>query len=174
LTYMSMRAEINVLLGKELFHLKPLMPSQRVGRTMFISKEINAVVHPEWAPTSKGIRFARMRGTLDAFTEGRRITVADDPYNKHPKATMARTDPVRDQVFDLRCLDPAPGIRVFGRFAEMDTFVAVTWEYRENINGRDFDAAVVRCINGWHKLFPTTPLFSGRNLNEYVSNFYPV
>lgn len=87
---------------------------------------------------------------------------------------MARNAPIGGQVFDIRCTDPKPGIRVFGRFIELDTFVALTWDYRENLNGRDFDDAVARCIREWQRLFPREHLFAGRSLNEYLTNFYAV
>ena len=171
---MSIRDEINRHLGKELSVLKPLIPSQKVGRTMFISKEINAVAHPPWAASRNGDRLAKMRAWLDAFVEGRKISVSENPDN-HPRETfMARTKPVRDQVFDIRCIEPIPGIRVFGRFVELDTFIALTWEHREHINGREFDRAVERCIEQWRKLFPAEPLFSGKKLNDYLTNYYPV
>jgi hypothetical protein len=171
---MSYHDEINRLLGKELFALPPLIQSQPSGRAMFISREINAIAHPPWKPNQKGIRFARMRAQLDRFTEGQKISVSENPAS-HPGYTfMARNDPMVSQAFDIRCTDPRPGIRVFGRFIEKDTFVGLTWDYRENLNGKDFDAAVERLVREWRRLFPNEPLFAGRNLNEYVTNFYLV
>jgi hypothetical protein len=141
---------------------------------MFISKEIQAIAQGPFTATRNGKRFAQMRAYLDAFVEGRRISVASDPHKKPKTSFMARNEPVRAEVFDIRCLDPAPGIRVFGRFSEFNTFVALTWEHREAINGKDFDAAVNRCIAAWQTLFPLQPLFSGRNLNDYLSDFIAV
>ena len=141
---------------------------------MFISKEINSVANPPWAPNQDGGRQAQMRAWLDAFVEGRRISVSENP-RKHPRKTfMARNTPLKEQVFDIRCIDPIPGIRVFGRFVELDTFVALIWDYRENLNGADIDEAVERCIREWRRLFPNSTIFAGNNLDAYLTNYYAV
>lgn len=141
-------------------------------RTMFVSREINSVVHPPWSARRNGQRLAQMRAWLDTFVAGRRISVAEDPYKKSKKAFLARVDPLRDEIWDIRCLDPVPGIRVFGRFSEKDTFIALTWEHRESINGKQFDAAVARCREQWRKLFPAVPIFKGNKLDDYLSANY--
>jgi hypothetical protein len=136
LTYMSIRDEIRDRASEEpprLFFLPPLIPSVALVREMFVSQEIAEVAQPPWPATEEGRRLAQMRAYLDGWTEGRLITVADDPYRK-PKATiMARIDPVEDEVFDIRCVDPKPGIRVLGCFADFNLFVALTWNQRENL-----------------------------------------
>jgi hypothetical protein len=172
---MSIRDDIKVHLGKELFLLEPLLPAERVIRTMFISKEINRVVHPPWAQGRNGTRHAQMRAWLETFIAGRRIPVAEHPFKKGRDAYLARVHPVANEIWDIRCMNPNPGIRVFGRFTELDTFVALTWEHRESINGKQFDTAIARAMNEWRRLFPTIPVFKGNKINDYLSgNFYAV
>jgi hypothetical protein len=169
-----MRDAINNHLGKELFLLKPLVESDPVVRTLFVSKTIQAAASPPWPRGRNGDRHAQMRAWLDTFASGRRISVAEEPRKKPRTTFMARTDPKSADVFDIRCINPIPGIRVLGRFSEKDTFVALKWDYRENMNGSDFDDAVIRCADEWKRLFPGIPLFAGRTLDDYLTNFVPV
>ena len=150
-----------------------MIRGEETPRTVFVSEEVAEIVIPPSAKTWEGRRHARLRALLDGFTEGDFITIAEDPHDKAASAILARVDPVGEEVWDFRCLDPNPGIRVFGCFAETDTFVALTWDYRENIE--DWAAEVVRCRTAWTTLFCGLPSFKGKILNEYISyNFRAV
>lgn len=84
---------------------------------------------------------------------------------------MARVHPVTDEIWDIRSVDPKPGIRTLGSFAEKDTFIALTWEYRENLeSSRDWENEIARAKEAWKKLFGSVPPFKGANLDEYLSN----
>ncbi len=158
-----------------LFHLPPLIAGMPTVRTMFVSKEVNNDVYPPWAENWDGYRLAMFRGTLDAFTQGDCIAVAEDPFKKPSSAFMARIDPVSDDLWDIRSIDPRPGIRCFGGFVGKDAFVALTWNYRENVSDReDWRCEVDGCRTGWRQLFDPYPPFHGANLDEYLSNFIAV
>lgn len=149
--------------------------SPRVVREIFISEDIYTVAQPPWAQTQMGRRCAQMRAYLDAWTEGRRLTVSDNPYRKRKATNIARTDPVADQVFEFRCIDPKPGIRVLGCFADFDLFVALTWNVRENLtDDKAWRDEIERCKAAWRRLFNPYPPFSGAHLHDYLSNFQPV
>jgi hypothetical protein len=114
----------------------------------------------------KGAAMRIFRAVLDGFTEGDAITVAENPSDKDARAILARVDPVQDEVWDFRCLDPRPGIRAFGRFSEPNTFIALTWNYREVI---DWSAEVERCKSEWTKLFRDIQPFRGNAVDEYIT-----
>jgi hypothetical protein len=173
----EIRREIMDRVGEgRLFDLPPLIPSAAVVRTMFVSKEVNDVVWPPgWGGGRGALRHSKMRGYLDAFTEGRRISVALDPYHKPKSTYLARIDPLADGVWDVRCIDPKPGVRVLGCFAEKDTFVALTFNYRDNLaNATDWRDERERCKAAWRKLFLTYEPLKEDCLDEYVSNFFAV
>lgn len=139
---------------------------------MFVSQEVNEIVWPPFPNNWEGKRHSKVRALLDSFTEGDVISVAEDPYDKAASAILARVDAVEAEVWDIRCLDPSPGIRVFGRFSEPDTFIALTWEYRENV---DWPTETARCQAAWRALFGAIAPHSGSALHEYISyNFYSV
>src|SRR5260370_21673954 len=89
---------------------------------------------PQCPPHWDGQRLSQCRGTLDAVNENQWIGVAQDPYNKSPHAYLARVDPIELDIWDIRSLAPFPQIRCFGAWAEKDTFVALTWHYRDDLD----------------------------------------
>lgn len=140
---------------------------------MFLSADLDELISPPWSPSREGRRHARLRAFLTSFVDGAFITVANNPFDKDARAILARVDPPEAEVWDFRCLDPNPGMRVFGSFAEKDTFVALTWDYRENVD--DWHEKVVECRDEWKKLFGDLLPLIGKTPNDYLSyNFRSV
>jgi len=141
---------------------------------MFVSTEVADVLDPPWADTREGRLFARLEALLTGFVEGDYLTVGEDPFNKDSGAILARVHPVEEEIWDFRCLDPKPGIRAFGCFAEKDTFIALTWDYRENLDDC-WSEVVADCKAEWKKLFGDLPPFGGPDLDAYLTyNFRSV
>jgi hypothetical protein len=141
-------------------------------RTLFVSAEVQDAVTPPYRQLNKTLH-AEFRATLDGFLEGGEMSVGENPRTKASDALLARVEPVEDDFFDFRVTSPRPQIRAFGGFAEKDTFVIVTWQYRDII-ADDFDGEVARCKVEWQKLFARTVPFKGRNLDDYLSNWFAV
>jgi hypothetical protein len=153
------------------------MLGEETPRTVFVSEEVRDIVWDDYYPdTWEGRRHGNLRAFFDAFTEGAEFSVAFDPFNKPRTTTIARVHPVDLEVFDFRCLDPKPGIRALGFFAEIDTFIALTWDYRENFEGKDdWSEEVKNCVGLWQKLFGQLPPHKGNTVNDYISyNAYAV
>ena len=172
---MSIRDQIRYWIDQKhrrLFQVLPTLPNGRVERFLFASKEINSLIAGPWRDKVEEYRCGRLWAAMDMFVEGRRITMAlDDPYKKRKATYMARLDPLQDEVWEIRILDPKPGIRVFGRFAEQDLLIVSTWARREALPGsKDWRDAREACKAEWRKLFPTYNAITGNNVNEYVSN----
>lgn len=168
-TSASLKQRIRQLVGRsQLSHLPPLLPSSPIIRELFVSNDVLDGASPPWPKFRTGARHSAFRATLDHFTQGGRITVAENPFNKPGYAFMARTDPVEKDVWDIRCVTLDQGIRCFGCFAGKDLFVALTWDYRENI--QEFRAEVEQCRQVWDSLFsPLSPLKES-TLDGYLSN----
>jgi hypothetical protein len=156
----------NLVSGDKLFFPASRLTGEEVSREIFVSEEVLETVTPPF----RGLQYRRhaeFRESLDAFTEGAELSVAEDPEDKDATASLARVHPVEDDLWDIRCIDPKPGIRAFGGFAKQNVLVVLTWEYREHIT--DFDAEVARCNEAWNYLFTSSP-FHGANLNAYLSD----
>jgi hypothetical protein len=178
LTYMAIRDEINRHCSRtapKLFCLSPLVRSTLVMRTLFVSVEVNDVIYPPWPPNRNGYRLSKFRAVLDDFLAGGRVSVAENPFKKPSDALLARVCPTTDDVWDIRCIDPKPGIRCLGCFSEKDTFVALTWNYREDFCPEDWATEIGRCKTEWSSLFNPHRPFHGAHLDEYLSiNYHAV
>jgi len=176
LTYKTTSEAINALEGTALRLLVPLFGDEENPRAVYVSEEVYGIVKGSMLESWDDERHASLRALLDDFVAGTRIAVAEAPYSNKGCATLARVDPVEAEIWDIRCLDPYPGIRVFGRFAAKDTFIALTWDYRENFEGGVYWAnEVARCTDAWESLFGTLSPLKGNSLNDYLShNFYAV
>lgn len=167
---MSIHDSILRHLGSELTCLESEFLGNETPRTIFVSSEVANVVLGPWPDTPDGRRHARARAVLDGFIEGDELTVGWDPFNKDGRAILARVSPITARVFDFRCLDPNPGIRILGSFAEVDTFVALVWEYRENLeSAEDWNSIVRRSQAEWKRLFGDDEALFGASLNDHLT-----
>lgn len=170
LTYMSILDQIARLVKEgALFCLESEMFGDETPRTLFITEEVRSAVFRPF-PEDCRVLHAEFRQHLDAFLEGGFISVGDNPKTKASDALMARVNPVEDEFFDFRVTAPYPQIRAFGGFAAQDTFVLVTWNYRDAIDDQ-FDAEVEHCKHEWQNLFGGTTPFKGKSLDDYLTNF---
>ena len=164
-----------------MFQIFPRLPGSPVNRVLLASEDVNRLVTGPWESEAEEIRAGRLWADFDRFIEGRLISISlDSPYSKPKPTYMARLDPPHDDVIEIRSRDPKPGIRVFGRFADKDVYVALNWEYREKLGGpkeKEFDREREICKAKWRQLFPTYPSINGSRIDEYfadISNVFPV
>jgi hypothetical protein len=117
-------------------------------------------------------RFAQFRGNLDGFAVGEMITIAKRPFVKPTDADLAPLHPISSHVWDFRVLQPPKGIRCPGCFAAKDVFVALTWDYREEIETADWSDLIEECKRVWDDLFfPLAPHF-GDFPHAYLSQSF--
>jgi hypothetical protein len=176
---MSIRKEIDrrVATGA-LFLLEPALVGDPVERTMLISPEINRLLAGPWAAESEARRANRLRADLERFITGQYVGLCLTPYEAQP-AYMGRLERPEDEVWDIRSVDPSPGLRVFGRFAEVDVFVALTWQPRskdwggrkalESGKSLNWHFAILECHERWKELFPGFQPVHGSEVRDYVS-----
>jgi hypothetical protein len=169
---MSIRDEINKHIGRQLFHLPPLVSSDPLIRELFVSQEVLEIAAEPFADHRDGFRHAQFRGYLDAFTGGEEIGASEKPFHKRSDTFLARVHPPQLDVWDIRAIEPRPGIRCFGCFGGRDLFIALTFEYRENFaeNEDDFAAEARRCREYWDTLFSSVPVRG--NINDLLTNVY--
>ncbi len=101
------------------------------------------------------------------------ISVAlDSPFSKRKDTFLSRLDSAQDEVWEIRSRAPKPAIRVFGRFADRDCFVALNWRLRKELgdrNSREFRQVVRKCLADWRHIFPSYDAFRGNTVYEYIS-----
>jgi hypothetical protein len=75
------------------------------------------------------------------------------------------------EVWTLRSVRPKPSLRVFGRFAEPDVFIATHIVERSELGEKDSEGyrrEILRCKSKWSQLF-TSPPHSGKSYNDYIT-----
>ncbi len=159
---MSIREIIQANLGHRLFVLEPAIKSDRSERTMIVSQEVLDAVDTEMPDNWDGLRLADFRNTLDHFTLGEEMTVAEDPFQKPSDCFLARVADAKHEVIAIRTLF-GPGIRAFGFVADHNCLLALTWNYREDL---DFEEERRRCSHEWNQLFGNLePYSKGKRLD---------
>lgn len=174
---MSISDEItNRVSEGRLFKLTSLMPPSPYSnpRDMFVSEEIYKLLNGPWNNVAWEERCGYLYADLDQFINGEIITVAERPFVKGKTAYIKQLYKRHEEVWEIRSRDPAPGIRVFGRFAEKDVFIALTWWNRNDLGGpksRAWRDAIVGCKTEWRNLFPAHNPITDGNINGYPNQY---
>lgn len=172
---MSIYDEIKVLeQDNRLFRLRPfvLLPGQREKRKIYVSEEIKAKIQGPWGDKGDEYRSGKVHADLMAFTSKHMMVVARNP-RQGGASDMSRLLPPDREVWDIRSVDPKPGIRILGRFAEKDVFIGLTWEirlYLKNFDSREWRDAIVRCAREWSLLFPAYAPLTGDYFGHYLTD----
>jgi hypothetical protein len=110
------------------------------------------------------------RADLEAFILGQLIVVA--LKRDHKNCRMARLNKPADEVWELRILDSDPQLRIFGRFASQDVFVALVGPIERDYldSDEEFEEVKTHCKQDWVELFGLSywPL-TGRIIDDYIS-----
>ena len=161
-----------------LIYYKPTLAIDPIWRHLFVSAVIyEAITLPATANEADDVndldaRLIQMRADFDRYVKGEVITVAHDPYKKSKKAYLARIDPIEKEIWDIRSIDPKPAVRVLGAFSEKDTFIALEYEFRNNLKGpksREWRDFILRSDTHWKKLFFGLLPHGGKSTNDYIS-----
>lgn len=92
---------------------------------------------------------------------------------KAREAHLARLDPPPPEVWEFRITEPARSqVRVFGRFARPNLFVAthiISRHLLGKVGSSVWRNALRDCVSAWEALFPGVSPHSGTSLHEYVT-----
>ena len=156
-----------------LFQVEPRMSSEPMNRFLYASPDVYRLVTGPWTDVDEEYRCGKLWADFDRFVEGRLIPLSlDKPYAKPNDTYLSRLHPSRDEVWTIHSRAPNPGIRVFGRFAYTDCFVALTWRLRKELGGatsREFRKEVRDCLAAWRRTFPSYDALAGNTCNDYIS-----
>jgi hypothetical protein len=151
-------------------------------RSIFMTESVALAVMGPWTDTALGRLCGSARALLEGFVAGD-VIVGRMPPSKNVNTLIALLDQPAQNVWEFRIGSPRPGIRIFGRFAQQDTFVATNWDARAGLldpktrkdDPRKWRDAMIRCKREWVSLFPAYDPLSGKSLYDYISNSrYPV
>jgi hypothetical protein len=156
-----------------LHFFQPAMPGLKVERHLVMSSEVRAAIVEEFPDEEE--RHAALLDFFQTFAGHKWLTVSENPAEHPPDTMVARNSPVAMELWDFRVyadetrVHPQKrAIRVCGGFACKNTFVALTWDYREVI-GEEFDQFVLDTRAAWDQLFYPLSPHKGNSLDDYLT-----
>lgn len=185
MTYKSIRAAIKRHVHAHRLHALDMTDaSDRVERVLVFTEAVRTLLDGPWTHPSCASRAMRLRADLEAYVRGDPVSMCLEPYEAGD-AFFGRLAEPEEEVWDVRAREPNPALRLFGRFAAPDHFIAFDWRPRSKPwNGReplgdrhdpDWNTAKAECIGQWVTLFPKHEPVHGGTVDEYVtSNALPV
>lgn len=165
---------------KRLFEVIPESQKASHVRRLYVTEAIQQqLVCPVPCPPAQKNRMQALLADLQAFASGDTQTVSLN-LRKHRTAMLARLDKPEDEVWELRHRNPSPGLRLMGRFAHFNMFIAtewylrsqkVEWSDKEPIGGGDanYRKMIRACQQEWDNLFPNHSPHKGLDASEYLS-----
>lgn len=158
---MSIRKEINhrVLEGR----LKELpLRAGRKKRRLYVESTLYEEIFVERDDPEIMDRYTKLEADLSVFVTSPTIN-PDYLYLLYPR---------RDKVWEIRSVMPKPQLRVFGFFAEKDTFIATNHEYRNNLGGFDsthWRREKRRAVATWRNLFGSYDPMDSEDIGDLVT-----
>jgi hypothetical protein len=168
-TYKSTSEIDKALTGIGLYRLSPCEEVDD-GRLIYVMGDLLQTLS-ETENTHVGWRHVEARDFLDGFSLGDSFSVSQHPHAKPAFVQLSRVHPIDKEVWSFRCLAPRPGMRILGRFAAKDCFVALGWDYRENLDSdQRWTDLANECVNQWRTLFSDNPPHQGKHVDDYLSS----
>ncbi|OYV43175.1 MAG: hypothetical protein B7Z75_09375 [Acidocella sp. 20-57-95] len=151
----------------KLIILQPEFSPSTGGRFVIATKNVYEELYGVWEDPGVGERYARARQLVESFVNNSRMK-ARFPPSKSVHAQLALLDSPGEEVWEFRTKRPA--VRVFGRFAEFNVFIALNTELREKIDA-SFDQEKKDCKKIWREFFPSYDPYTGTKISDYFDNF---
>lgn len=160
---MSIDDLISDRLARGMLHrLEPKLSGTPAWRAMFVSEGIWRVLSTEHGDDEMEERLGILQADLELFVEGQPV---DPRY-------LFLLYPPGEAVWEIRSARPAPSIRVLGRFARKDVFVATNMALREDLGGwqsRAWKDVKRRACAEWNRLFHPYPPMLSTNIHDLVT-----
>ena len=173
---MSIKVELKRLVNEEVLWCVEPFPGDRASRTVLVTSPINSMLESAAGES----RIGQLRADLQSIVAGDELTMSFQPF-KHRKATIGILDPATEGTWEIRSRHPSPGLRVFGRFADVDSFVAIDWAPRSKpLDGFDkkpllgrasleYQLAQIEVEEFWKKHLAGVSAVLGDDCGDYFS-----
>lgn len=160
---------------RRLFLLRPVDPRLPVRRPMLLGEAMQrAVIDGPWQDEEEEIRLGVvLRAELERFVLGEPLWITLNGAGR-PKLEDFKRLRGATEVWEFKGKTP-PQVRVFGRFAAKDVFVATHWIWRRDIpddDPKEWKREFRRCRTTWTNLFRPYPPHTGVEVDDYVGDSY--
>ena len=106
-----------------------------------------------------------LQDLFDQFISGNFISVGLEPPVMY--TDIKRLSPASAEVWEFKAGKKQRHLRVFGRFAALNTFVTLTGPVDRV--GLDYPHEILRCQEEWRNLLDGQPPVYGRSESDYIS-----
>lgn len=166
LIYMSTKAILAAAASAgQLRLLQPLSPRAMRRRAMYVGRQVWELLEGDVIDSVTAERYGRLQADLENFVTEEYL------YPKY----LFWLNSKEDLIWEIRSVEEQPTLRVLGRFAEKDIFVALTIEERSELGGWDSESwkrAMRTTIQRWNSILPLEPL-AGKDANDFFSGAIP-
>jgi hypothetical protein len=160
---MSIRELIKVRVANGmLFPLQPRAAGTTSRRALFMAETLWALFETAHPDPVMEERLGVLQADLESFADGTAL---------HPHYLFLLS-PAREAVWEIRSMRPDPSIRVLGRFAERDVFIATNYAFRHELGGwqsRAWRDVKVRSRTVWTHLFHPYRPVTTTNVHDVVT-----
>jgi hypothetical protein len=169
---MSIRTEIKARqLDGRLKRFTSLLPVAVEPREIYLAREVSDAFGEVGITNYEAWLFGLAQARFEQFINGDEFVCRIPPSRKSPRKTelpLAMLEPVEDQVWEFRI----GKLRIFGRFADKDVFVATNWGLRQilDTDRQKWRFAIQSCRSEWTRLFPAFNPLVGDDLHDYLTN----
>lgn len=145
-----------------------LVPAPTIIRPIFVTEDVWTYLNCPWASDEDEIAANELSAVARYVIEGNQVVVGSHTHKTCQFKELTTHPPC---VWELRSRAPAPGIRLFGAFAMIDTFIGTNYEDRlglGSVGSLEFKRAIRSTRAKWRSLFGPYKPVSGV-INDYIS-----
>ena len=156
----------------ELYLLRPEARGAATNRVLLLTGTMKtAVVDGPWANKIEENRLAStLRADLERFVSGDVLRVSLGGRELAAEDMKRLQDTYEVWEFKSKA---KKGIRVFGRFAGYDVFVATHWQWRRKLGAygsNQWGAEINKCRTEWGNMFQIHAPHTGDSIDAYLSD----
>jgi hypothetical protein len=149
---------------RRLFELRPLDWHAPIKRPVYVSPDLNRFLTQASASNQANQDRRKLQALFDRFISGATIVIA---FEQQINGTdMKRLTPRKAEVWEFK-ITKAPQLRVFARFALVDTVIALTGPVDRA--GCNYPMEITRCQREWEKILSGYSPIYGSKVSDYIS-----
>jgi hypothetical protein len=148
-----------------LFEVEPLDWRTEKKRNLYVSPDIHRFLtyKSDSARTNRDRR--KLQALFDQFISGNFISIGLEP--PETGTNIKRLSPASAEAWEFKVGQKQFQLRVFGRFAALNTFVTLTGPVDRA--GLNYLHEILRCQEEWQNLLDGQPPVYGRHESDYIS-----
>lgn len=148
-----------------LVEFRPIAPISTL-RPVYLVPEVCARIVGPWTTAEERSFMPQVQADLENFIEGGWINAT---FRMRPNAYCKRLQDGSKSVWELRTIDPAPGVRIFGMFAMKDVFIGTGMLLRSELNDCSFKEEIRNTKAKWRNILHTYAPVVSENINDYIT-----